>query len=203
MKHGKILLPAVLLVLVLAGAGVLYQQLGSSEKTETESLSMDEESDRAEDTDDTDDTDDTYTPPLAADFSFTDTDGNPVRLADYIGEPIVLNFWASWCSPCTSELPGFENAWNTYGDRVQFLMVNVTDGYQETVDTASSFVEEEGYLFPLYFDTTGEGVNAYGIYSIPQTFLIDSEGYIQTQYVGAATEEKLVKSIEKLLAAEE
>ena len=206
MKYGKLLLPAVLLILVLGGAGALYSRLKNtaevigeesviSADTKTTNLTVCAEPETSADP--------AYAPLQAADFAFTDADQNPVRLSDYIGKPIVLNFWASWCGPCTSELPAFEDVRSLYGDKVQFLMVNLTDGYQETLATAASYLEKEGFLFPVFFDTTGEGAHAYGIYSIPQTFLIDSKGYLQTQYVGSVKEESLVKGIEKLLAAEE
>lgn len=70
----------------------------------------------------------------APDFIMTDADGNEVSLSDFIGKPIVLNFWATWCSPCKSELPTFDAAYATYGEDVQFIMLNLTDGYRETVE---------------------------------------------------------------------
>ena len=73
----------------------------------------------------------------ALDFTMLNSEGEEVSLYDYVGKPIVLNFWASWCPPCKAEMPDFEAAYQKYGDDVVFLMVNLTDGRRETVDTAN------------------------------------------------------------------
>lgn len=112
----------------------------------------------------------------APDFTVLDKDGNQVKLSDFFGKPIVLNFWASWCPPCKSELPDFEEMYKRYEGKVIFLMVNLTDGQRETVDVAKSFIASAGYTFPVYFDTTYEASTVYGIRSIPQTYFIDAEG---------------------------
>lgn len=67
----------------------------------------------------------------APDFTAVDGEGNEVRLSDYQGKPVVLNFWATWCGYCKEEMPDFQTAFEKYPD-VQFLMVNATDGVQET-----------------------------------------------------------------------
>ena len=77
---------------------------------------------------------------LAPDFTVYDKDGNPVQLSDFRGKPVVLNFWASWCGPCKSEMPDFDKKAAEMAGDVTFLMVNLTDGYQETVESASAFV---------------------------------------------------------------
>ena len=100
----------------------------------------------------------------AADFQMEDKNGEIVDLSDFYGKPIVLNFWASWCPPCKSEMPYLEKAYETYGDDLSFLMVNLTDGEKETVETADEFIDESGYTFPVYYDTKGQGVSAYSIY---------------------------------------
>ncbi len=119
----------------------------------------------------------------APDFTVLDGEGNQVKLSDFFGKPIVLNFWASWCPPCKSELPDFEEAYRKYDGKVVFLMVNLTDGQRETVDIAKSFVESAGYTFPVYYDTAYEASTVYGIRSIPQTYFISAEG----EPVAAAT----------------
>ena len=82
----------------------------------------------------------------APDFTVYDLDGNPVSLSDYFGKPIVLNFWASWCGPCKMELPDFQETYDELGGDVQFLIVNLTDGSRETVETASAYLKEQGLL---------------------------------------------------------
>ena len=112
----------------------------------------------------------------APDFKVLDMEGNEVRLSDFFGKPIVLNFWASWCPPCKAELPDFEAACKKYEGKVTFLMVNLTDGQRETVEVAKAFVAEQGYTFPVYFDTKYEAAYLYGLSSIPQTYFISAEG---------------------------
>ena len=82
---------------------------------------------------------------LAPDFIVYDSEGNEVALSDFLGQPVVLNFWASWCGPCKSEMPDFQEVYEEYGEEVQFLMVNLTDGSQETVESASDYIANNGY----------------------------------------------------------
>lgn len=136
----------------------------------------------------------------APDFSVLDRSGNTVSLSDFYGKPVVLNFWASWCGPCVGELPGFQAMYDAYGDRVVFLMVNLTDGTDETVEGVSAFVDQNGYTFPVYFDTEYNGVYAYAITSIPQTYFISPEGGIVGSQLGSMEESVLEANILALLA---
>ena len=131
----------------------------------------------------------------APDFTVYDMDGNEVKLSDYIGMPVVLNFWASWCGPCKMEMPDFEEKYQELGENVQFLMINLTDGSGETVETASSFIAGQGYTFPVFYDTASSAASTYGIYSIPTTFFIDAQGYAIAQATGAIDAETLQKGI--------
>lgn len=135
----------------------------------------------------------------APDFIVLDGDGNEVRLSDYAGMPVVLNFWATWCGPCKSELPAFENMYAEYGDDVAFLMINLTDGARDTIDGATSFVEENGYTFPVLFDTTLLAAQTYGAYSIPLTVFVFPDGTLAGGYQGAIPEELLEVGIQLIL----
>ena len=132
----------------------------------------------------------------APDFTAVDADGTEVKLSDYVGKPIVLNFWASWCSPCKSEMPEFNAAWEELDGEVQFLMVNMTDGARETVESAQEYVEGEGFTFPVLFDTKSEAAIAYSAYSLPTTYFIDAEGYVTARAVGAIDGETLQKGLD-------
>ena len=132
----------------------------------------------------------------APDFTAVDADGTEVKLSDYVGKPIVLNFWASWCSPCKSEMPEFNAAWEELDGEVQFLMVNMTDGARETVESAREYVEGEGFTFPVLFDTKSEAAIAYSAYSLPTTYFIDAEGYLVARAVGAIDGETLQKGLD-------
>lgn len=112
----------------------------------------------------------------APDFVVTDMDGNEVKLSDFQGKPVIVNFWASWCGPCKSEMPDFEEMYQQYGEEIHFVMVNMTDGSRETVEVASEFIAEQGYTFPVYFDTQYSAAITYGVTSIPATYFIDAQG---------------------------
>ena len=136
---------------------------------------------------------------LAPDFSMFDIDGNEIKLSDFRGKPVILNFWASWCGPCKMEMPDFDEKHQAYGDQIHFLMVNLTDGSQETVETASTFIAEQGYSFPVYFDTDRSGAIAYGVSAVPVTYFIDEEGFFVTYQPGMLSAEALQKGIDLLI----
>ena len=135
----------------------------------------------------------------ASDFYVLNSDIEQVKLSDFFGKPIVVNFWTTWCAPCKGELPYFENAYKKYGENVEFLMVNLTDGRSETITRVQDFMKENGYEFPVYFDTEFSASYVYEIYSIPQTLFIDKNGNIVNSYIGAISENTLEKNIEKII----
>ena len=137
--------------------------------------------------------------PAAPDFTVYDAGGNAHKLSDYRGKPVILNFWASWCGPCKAEMPDFEEKYQEYGDRIQFLIVNLTDGSQETVETASDYVAGQGYIFPVFFDTDMDAAMTYGISAIPVTYFIDAEGYVLGGQQGMLSADVLQQGIDLLL----
>ena len=78
----------------------------------------------------------------APDFTVYDGDGNAAKLSDFFGKPLVVNFWASWCGPCKNEMPYFDKA-AAERDDVTILMVNLTDGQRDTVESVKKFAEKE------------------------------------------------------------
>lgn len=135
----------------------------------------------------------------AADFEVLNNEGAKVKLSDFFGKPIVVNFWATWCGLCQEEIPEFQEVYNTYNGQIEFLMVNLTDGYGDTVEDVKKFVQDNTYTFPLYFDTEYSAANAYGIYSVPQTLFIDADGNIVKLYIGMINTRTLEKYIKDLL----
>ena len=135
----------------------------------------------------------------AADFTVTDMDGNKVSLSDLKGTPVVVNFWASWCQPCRSELADFDEAAAAYGDRGRFMMVNLTDGQQETAESVAAFMKENGYTFPVYLDTEMDGAAAYGVSSIPRTIFIDGEGNVAADQTGTISGQRLRETVDAML----
>ena len=136
---------------------------------------------------------------LAPDFTMYDIDGNAHKLSDFRGKPVILNFWASWCGPCKAEMPDFEEAYKTHGGDIQFLIVNLTDGSSETVESASDYIASQGYTFPVYYDADLEGAAAYSIYAIPVTYFIDAEGAVRAFNEGMISADVLEGNIQALL----
>lgn len=163
-----------------------------SEDTE-DSHTEDSHTDSSENTDSGETTVET-----APDFTMTNASGEEVKLSDFFDKPVVLNFWASWCGPCKSEMPHFEDAYQKYGEDINFVIVNLTDGVRETVENASDFIEEQGYTFPLYFDTNTEGAVTYGTYSIPVTYFIGADGVPVAQANGALDAATLQKGLDMI-----
>ena len=134
----------------------------------------------------------------ALDFQVEDADGNTVKLSDYYDKPIVMNFWATWCGPCKSELPAFDDLYKEYGEEVHFLMINLTDGSRETVEGVKEFLDENGYEFPVYFDTESIAAYVYGAYSIPLSVFVDESQNVVGYQVGAMDKDTIRSYIEDL-----
>ena len=191
----------VVLVIVIAGAAFLYNKFAPdlkpelapiADSTSTENSEITITEGKAELPEEQ-----KYTKiHLAPDFTVEDMDGNKYKLSDFRGKPVIVNFWASWCGPCKKEMPDFEELYKEYGDKINFLMVNMTDGYRETKEKASKHISDTGYTFPIYYDTKMEAAYAYGVSSIPATYFIDSEGYPVIYGVGALDKETLLTGIE-------
>lgn len=191
MKQKKTVLVLLLaFVLLLGGAYLLYTRLEGS--VNTYQLS-------AQETRAPDGTAASETPgPVPApDFTVYDEAGNEVRLSDYLGKPVVVNFWASWCGPCRMEMPEFQEKHLELGGEVQFLMINMTGG-RETVETARDFIAGQGYTFPVLYDTEGDVAVTYGAYALPTTYFIDAEGYAIAQARGAINSETLQAGIDMI-----
>lgn len=139
----------------------------------------------------------------ADDFIVYDSEMNEVKLSDFFGKPIVINFWASWCGPCKSELPAFDAIYEKYGDEVVFMMINLTDGQRDTVSSIKEFVSDNGYSFPVYYDIEYDASNTYGVRSIPQTVLINADGSLYDIRVGAMSEVVLENYIKQMIGEEQ
>jgi len=189
----RVLLLLTVLVVLLAAAGIAYKSLSADVEMdnlstgETVSANVPEASEEAP------------AQELAPDFTVYDREGNAHSLSDFRGQPVIVNFWASWCGPCKSEMPDFEEKFREYGEEIQFLMVNLTDGHQETVESASSFVDGQGYTFPVYFDSDYSGAAAYAVNAVPATYFIDAEGVLVAYGKGAMSAEVLQKGIDMLI----
>ena len=180
-ENTKFILLAVLLVIIVALAAALYPKL--SRQYQSENTVPAETKENTEN---------------AIGFTVYDTDGNAVSLSDMTGKPTVINFWATWCRYCVEELPIFHHYAKEYMDEINFMMVDLPDGYRETKEKALAFAKNEGYDFPIYFDSDGSASNAYQIQSIPMTLLIDRDGNLYKIHIGLMNEAALKQYIEIL-----
>lgn len=187
----KVLIIVLAFAVVMAGAGRLYQALKS--QMEPGGVAVVTQGVQPEDTQETE------APTPAPDFTMYDGEGNAHTLSDFQGKPVVLNFWASWCGPCTGEMPEIQSFYESYGEDIHFLIVNLTDGSRETVDTASAFIAKQDYTFPVYYDTDFDGAVTYSVNAIPVTYFIRADGSLAAWTQGAMTETQLQKGIDLLL----
>ena len=134
--------------------------------------------------------------PLPA-FTGRTLDNQEIDLASLRGRPLVLNFWASWCTPaCYEEAPVLERGWRAF--RARDVMVVGVD-IQDTPEAARKFMEQFSLTFPNARDLTGKVSIDYGVYGVPETFFIDRQGRIRAKHVGAVTDTVFRANVESLL----
>lgn len=204
-QKSKTILGAAVMIGIIAASALLYQNLGKIYTPPSQANASDEKKPQADSSDakksPTDDSD-ASEKIIAPDFSVVDSDGNTVKLSDFAGKPVVINFWASWCPPCKKEMPDFEAVWKEMGEDVVFMMVNATDGSRETEEKAKKHIADNEFTFPVYYDTEQQAAAAYGISSLPTTFFIDKDGYLVTGSIGMMSESALRKNIDLILPAD-
>lgn len=124
---------------------------------------------------------------LAPDFALTDTEGRVVRLSDYRGRRVILNFWASWCPPCRAEMPHMQRFYEKYaGEDVALVSVNLT-ALESSSDAAERFAAKRALTFPIALDTNGDTEDLYRISSYPTTYVLNENGVTDDIIVGPMT----------------
>ncbi|MFB9274310.1 TlpA family protein disulfide reductase [Cohnella cellulosilytica] len=122
-----------------------------------------------------------------------DTSGAKVDLLDYRGQPVLVNFWASWCQPCVKEMPLIDRTYREASDRFRLISVNVGD----TKGTVNEFLKAHDISFPVLIDATGRAAERYRVSALPATFAIDAEGRLSRAGIGELTEaEQLYKLLQ-------
>ena len=190
MNRKSLILTAAALLLIIVGALVGYTYLSRGESAPQLSENDGEAAVEGEDE---------SAPQPAPDFTVYDAEGNEITLSALMdGKPTVLNFWASWCGPCRSEMPHIQDAYERLSGEVSFVMINMTDGQRETQESAEEYMAESGWTFPIYFDSDYDAAMTYGAYSLPQTYFIDAEGRLIAAARGSMSAEVLQSGIDMI-----
>ena len=135
----------------------------------------------------------------AGDFVVRDSSGQKVALSDYKGKAVVVNFATSWCTYCKQEMPDVQKAYEKYGDKVQFMIIDAVGSSGETKAKFDKLIKANGYTFPVYYDNDQSAIQAFGITSFPHTFFIDKKGQLSNEILGAASYSSLETQIKALL----
>jgi len=133
----------------------------------------------------------------APDFELKDMDGTQHSLSDQKGSPVLLNFWATWCGPCRSEMPHLEDISKEWkDDGLVFFAVNMA----ESAPGVQEYLDYFGFTMPVLLDTARTVATSYNIAAVPTTYFIDKDGIIQDKVVGAFPDkESIEKYLEKLV----
>ena len=191
-KKTAVLLLAVLLAAGIGGAAVMYNNLKAEHENKGLAAGSAQSSASSEEV--------RFQP--APDFPFRDGEGNEYHLTDFAGKPTVVNFWTSWCGPCQNEMPHFEEAYTTYGEEINFLMVNLTSYMGDTREKADALIADNGYTFPIYYDTSGNAVSTYGIRGVPMTLFIDADGLLKAYANSSLSADALQTAIDYIYTPE-
>lgn len=134
------------------------------------------------------------------DSTYLNAEGNLIDLADNYGKGTLINIWASWCEPCRVEMPYFEEAYQTYGDDINFLMIDALESRPtETQAAALAFFEEMELSMPIYFDNEMANQFLFGATILPLTLILDDEGKVIEIVRGQVSPAKLTQMINKIL----
>lgn len=201
-KIGGIIL--ILVGLFMVYMGVTNNTVGDTTTQEVENVEF-VDSNVSEESDETDNVDDAELQDIV-DFTLVDQNGVEHTLSEYKGKIVFLNFWATWCGPCRSEMPDIQELYEEYGENtgdVVFLGVanpknaeNIISQNQEgTVSEITEFLSENGYTYPTVMDLTGSVFYNYGIQSFPTTFMITEDGKVFGYISGALSKDMMLDII--------
>ncbi len=184
MKNKTLIITAAALIAVIAIAAFVYPELAKKANDNIESTTASAAENNS----------DTVQYTKYSDIQIFDKNGESLKLSDFEGKPVILNFWATWCGYCIQEMPDFENAYKKYGDEIQFMIINTDDG----IKAGEAFIKNKGYTFPTYYDLEYNAAVTYAITGIPRTIAIDKDGnikYNRSGMIDAATLESIIEMI--------
>jgi thiol-disulfide isomerase/thioredoxin len=131
---------------------------------------------------------------LAPDFTLTTSSGDSVQLSDYQGHPVVINFWATWCTPCRLEMPLLQDYHETYAPDLVILAVNL----QEEDRAVNFFARELDLRFAILMDRDASVNQLYRVQGLPTTFFVDRDGRIRSMQIGSLSEKQLINHLQEI-----
>ena len=131
---------------------------------------------------------------LAPDFGSTSINGERVTLSEYLGRPVMINFWATWCTPCRYEMPLFEGYYEKYKKDLVILAVNL----QQSDTDITTFTNELRLTFPILLDAEGSVNKLYKVQGLPTTYFLDREGRVRAVHIGSMVESQLVNYLKQI-----
>lgn len=192
-KVGGALLVVIGLLMVTGWMDTLSGSLAGSDPQPTPTVQATQQPEVTDTPEATDTPEESQAPIPALDFTLTDQFGNTHTLDQYKGKTILLNFWATWCGPCRSEMPDLQAVYEDYGNNEKDLVVlgvaapNL--GQEGSAEDISAFLEENGYTYPTLMNEDASLFYSYGISSFPTTFMIDKNGNVYGYIMGAQSRE--------------
>ncbi|MEI8013567.1 MAG: redoxin domain-containing protein [Nitrospira sp.] len=132
----------------------------------------------------------------AEDFRLTDLTGKEQSLSQYRGKVVLLNFWATWCKPCTTEMPAMQTAYDKLREK-GFVVLAVNE--LEDDAKVREHIKQYGHTFPVLMDRDNKVANQFGVFGLPVTVFIDQEGRVQ-EYIkgGLLTEDKIYQTVQRI-----
>jgi peroxiredoxin len=132
----------------------------------------------------------------APELTLTDLRGESVSLADYLGQIVLVNNWATWCPPCKAEMPELLAYYEAHKDG-GFVLIAIESG--ESQDEVAAFVEAYGLTFPVWLDPRGEALEAFENWNLPSSYLIDRDGTVRYSWTGPVNRQTLEEYVTPLL----
>jgi peroxiredoxin len=130
---------------------------------------------------------------LAPGFNLETPSGASISLADYEGQPVLVFFWASWCSVCKSAMPGLENVYQDFAPLgFSILAINTTN--QDTLSSATAYFESQGYTYTLLLDRDGTTAHQYRMRAVPTSVLVGPDGIVMDVIIGSGISEGFLRA---------
>ena len=130
----------------------------------------------------------------APDFTLNTLDNQPIKLSQFRGKPVLINFWATWCQPCEAELPLLEQTYQANQDKLVIIGVNM----REDAGTVAARVDKVGLQYPVALDSSGDVTNRYQVRAFPTSLFVDKNGIVQRITLGALTEDTIRSALERV-----